>query len=146
MAEDDPRPTALPDIRAVLAVGLGTLLFLLVAMAGLGAWFRWAGPDTTIPAPTPVPPPRLETGPTTTRDALAPVQRAQREGYAWTDRAAGLVRIPVARAMEILAARGEAAWAPLEAPVPGIPLPVRPEAARPEPAGPSGAAGPGAAR
>ncbi|UFN46926.1 hypothetical protein LPC08_12885 [Roseomonas sp. OT10] len=119
------------NLRAILGAGLGTAALLLLTLAGVAAWFHWARPDTAIPRPAVVPPPRLEARSAETRDAMAPEQRAQVEGYAWQDRARGLVRIPVARAMAILAARGDAAWAPLETPEPGVPLPVRPEAARP---------------
>lgn len=118
------------NLRAILGAGLGTAALLLLALAGVAAWFHWARPDTAIPVPAAVPAPRLETRPAETRDALAPVQQAQVDGYAWEDRARGLVRIPVARAMALLAGRGDAAWAPLDTPEPGVPLPVRPEAAR----------------
>jgi hypothetical protein len=119
-------------IRAWLAVavGLGTAAFLALSMTGLFFYDRWAAPNPEVPTPISVPEPRLQSDPAGELRELQAQQRQQLEGYAWIDREHGLVRIPVARAMEILARRGSAAFAPLEAPDPNVPLPVRPEAAR----------------
>lgn len=114
----------------VLAVGLGTLAFLLLTMTGLYFLARPKLERSQIPVPAAVPEPRLQSDPAGDLRDLQALQRQQLEGYAWVDREHGLVRIPVARAMEIVAARGKAALAPLEAPDPAFPLPVRPEAAR----------------
>ena len=88
------------------------------------------------PAPQDFPAPALQTDPRGDLARFLAEQREGLEGYGWVDRAQGLVRIPVRRAMEIQAGRGMDAYAPLEAPEPGVPLPVRPEAARRGEAGP----------
>lgn len=123
--------------RAVLAVGFGTLLFLLLSLGGL----FWIYDRTGIranqpPAPQDFPAPELQTDPRGDLARFLTEQRRGLEGYGWVDRERGLVRIPVRRAMEIQAGRGPEAYAPLEAPEPGVPLPVRPEAARRGEAGP----------
>ncbi|MDB5413279.1 MAG: hypothetical protein JWR10_1614 [Rubritepida sp.] len=106
-------------VGAVLGVGLGTILFLAATLGLLPVYIRWmAVPPNAPPQPERFPPPRLEADPTAELRALRAEQAAQLEGYAWVDRERGLLRIPVARAMEILAARGQAAYAPLEAPSP----------------------------
>ncbi|MFT8244731.1 hypothetical protein [Roseomonas sp. BN140053] len=120
------------EIRAgtVLGVGFGTAALLAVTLGGVYGYFHWAGVRTDIPRPARFPEPRVQSDPAGDLRDLQAAQRAQLEGYAWVDRERGLIRIPVARAMAILAARGEAALAPLEAPDPAVPMPVRPEAAR----------------
>jgi hypothetical protein len=122
-------PVAIKSWR-VLAIGLGTLAFLLLAMTGLYFLARPKLERSQIPLPAAVPEPQLQSDPAGDLRSLQALQKQQLEGYAWIDREHGLIRIPVARAMEILAGRGKAAFAPLEAPNPAFPLPVRPEAAR----------------
>ena len=115
---------------AVLGVGFGTLAFLGLALFGIGFYVRWIGaPPNDPPHPTPFPEPRLQADSTADMNTLRGEQARQVEGYAWISRDRGLVRIPVARAMEILATRGAAGLDPLEVPPPE-PLPVRPEAVR----------------
>jgi hypothetical protein len=60
------------------------------------------------------PTPRLEINGRADRALIEDAAAAKLTGYAWADRSAGTVRIPIARAMELLAARGwsDAAEAP----------------------------------
>jgi len=54
--------------------------------------------------------PRLEISP---RETLRNFDRSQAEfasGYGWVDRSRGIVRIPVRRAMELIAQRGLEGW------------------------------------
>ena len=54
--------------------------------------------------------PRLEITP---RDDLQRFQRSEAQfgqGYGWTDRSKGTVRIPISRAMQLLAERGLPGW------------------------------------
>lgn len=117
--------------KPILFVGLGTLAFLLVSMAGLLFYYRWVStPINDPPPPTRFPEPRLQSDPAGDLALFQQNQEREREGYAWIDREGGFLRIPVDRAVEILGTRGARGYEPLEAPAPGIPLPVRPEAAR----------------
>ena len=52
------------------------------------------------------PPPRLEVDGRADRAAIEAAARSKLEGYAWVDRAAGTARIPIERAMALLAAQG----------------------------------------
>ncbi|MCR0982926.1 hypothetical protein [Roseomonas populi] len=114
----------------VLGVGFGTLAFLGLTLFGISFYVRWIGaPPNDPPRPVPFPEPRLQADSSADMDQLRGEQARQVEGYAWMDRNRGLIRIPVGRAMEILAARGAAGLDPLEA-APPEPLPVRPEAVR----------------
>ncbi|TPG53169.1 hypothetical protein EAH89_17815 [Roseomonas nepalensis] len=112
------------------AVGLGTALFLAASMAGLYLLYRPEMGAVAPPRAARFPEPRIQSDPTGDLLDLQAEQRRQAQGYAWVDRERGLARIPVARAVESLAARGQAAYDPLQAPEPGLPLPVRSLAAR----------------
>jgi hypothetical protein len=57
-------------------------------------------------APTPPPEPRLQVTPEKDLAALRAEEKAALEGYGWVDRAAGRVRIPIERAMALVAERG----------------------------------------
>ena len=85
-------------------------------------------PRATLVAtePNPLPPePRLQANPVEDlRESRASARRAL-DGYAWVDRKAGRVRIPIERAMDLVAERGVA---PLEA------MPVTPPATPAKPA------------
>ena len=62
--------------------------------------------SVATPSPRRFPEPRLEARSGEDLRALLKSQRDQFESYAWVDRGRGLARIPVARAMEIVAGRG----------------------------------------
>jgi hypothetical protein len=61
--------------------------------------------DRLQPAPTP-PPPRLETAEGSDYAAYQAAEQQRLNGYGWVDRQSGRVRIPVARATDLLAQRG----------------------------------------
>ena len=60
------------------------------------------------PPPTQMPTPPLQSAPSLDLRALRAEKHALLSQYAWIDRAHGVVRIPVERAMELLIARGGA--------------------------------------
>ena len=97
--------------RPILLAGLG-LFFALLLSAGLVAamlgTFQHARPVAEAP-PQPVPPPpRLQANPAADRIAAETRGRAELQGTAWVDRAAGRVRIPIEQAMRLQLQRG---WA-----------------------------------
>jgi len=110
----------------ILGIGLGTAAFLGLAMGGILAIYRWTDAPTDYAPPQQFPPPRLETNPAA---ELAKFREAQRAELKAGREADGTERLSIERAMALIAQRGAAAYAPLEAPPP-TPLPVRPEAVR----------------
>lgn len=124
---NDPRPRipdeAIERQHEQRDLGLGVLflslvaLLLLVAAAVIGMFgfqglveSRAAASD---PPPSPLvetdvqpPQPRLESDPGEVLARLRLLERVQLERYAWIDRGQGIARVPVERAMEILAERG----------------------------------------
>ena len=90
---------ALAGIFVLIAVTAFAVGALLQALQGAG------------PRPSPFPPepragPPLEVNTVATREALEAEARHRLTTYGWTDRERGIARIPVERAMAILAAHG----------------------------------------
>jgi hypothetical protein len=101
----------------VVGVGLGTLGLVGATLGAVWLFESIAGiPGRGVAPPAAFAPPQLQSDPAgDLRDYLA-AQRARLEGYAWADREKGLVRIPIERAMAMIAARGTAAYEPLDPP------------------------------
>jgi hypothetical protein len=107
----EPNDIALPRILAASAGVLGLIVFTMLAM-----WFLLGGLERWQTAERPpahalaaargerLPPaPRLQEDPLADLDALRAREARQLEGYGWVDRDAGRARIPIERAMELLA-------------------------------------------
>lgn len=101
----------------ILSVGLGTAALLATTLGGVMLLRNFADWPYDNTAPSRFPAPRLQADPAAELRVFQAEQARALEGYDWMDREAGLARIPVARAMEILASRGAGAYDPLE-PVP----------------------------
>ncbi len=98
------------DSRAVLTVGFGALAIFLLAGALSVAWVRHSNAVT----PQAVLPPEVgqtkiglveqqlfDTNLRGARDRAA--RQAHLDGYGWVDRQAGIIHLPIARAMELVA-------------------------------------------
>ncbi|WP_018263803.1 hypothetical protein [Methylobacterium sp. WSM2598] len=126
-----PAPPEAPGVpvRTVLAAVAGFALFVAAAMGGLKLSYDRGAPRRERPPPRAMPQPGLQIDPAGDLKRLLDAQGEALSGYAWVDRERGIVRIPVARAMEILAGRGAAAFDPVGAPA-AAPGPIK-ESRRP---------------
>ena len=101
------------------AAGLATMLVVvaLAAWAVLSLLRSGSAQDALSPhaAAARMPSPRLQTAPSRDLDALREDKRAMLSDYRWLDRDAGVVRIPIERAMELLTERSGAQPRPAEA-------------------------------
>lgn len=100
------------DLRWIVRVGLGTGGFVIASLAATWLFYREAAEPGRFRPPARFPEPRLQSDPAGDLRDFRAQQAKELEGYAWADRERGLVRIPVARAMELVAGRGAAAYDP----------------------------------
>jgi hypothetical protein len=138
---DRPAPVAGHEtsdvsIRGIVRFGLGLGIATAVISVAMWGLFRFleARQETRE---APVPPmvaanlkrtprePRLEPDPLAPRLAARAREEALLSSYGWVDRGAGVARIPIDRAMELLAERGLPPPKPPSGPVP-VPYPVSP--------------------
>jgi hypothetical protein len=112
-AESRPEPPAVAA-RKVLLVAIGFLAFVGASLGGLGLYYRQSVSGPVLAPRQTFPEPRLQASPEVDLADLEHRQEERLGAYAWIDRDAGLVQIPIDRAMALIAARGDAAWAPLE--------------------------------
>jgi hypothetical protein len=103
----------------VLATAAGLLLTLAIVLVGIttfeaaltGTPFTISRPADLInglqaaPAPTP-PEPRLEAQSGQTLDPYRAAEEQKLNSYGWVDRQAGVARMPIDRAMDLIAQRG----------------------------------------
>jgi len=119
----ETRDASIPTL-VKFAIGLFVLLVVaLWAMRGLFNYFRveqTLGPPASPFADTrPLPPqPRLQVAPAKDWRELHASEDHMLLSYGWVDRQAGVVRIPISRAMDLLAQRGLPARA--DAPPKGV--------------------------
>ncbi len=105
------------DVRArpVLMIGIATAVVLgLVGAVMLGLFALFS--SLPVPADPPLsllinqttlpPEPRLEVDPPANLASLRATEQALLDGYGWVDQNAGKVRMPIERAMDLLAERG----------------------------------------
>ncbi len=134
------------EIVPVVAIAAAFVLFAAISAALLYLYYAANTKSVQPPDPRPFPKPALETTPLLDLQALQQRQNAQLTGYAWVDRSRGIVRIPIERAEQLIAARGGEAFdpipqAPQPAPAANPPSPPAQPSASPKPQ----AASPGAA-
>jgi hypothetical protein len=91
-------------VLAMLAAGIG--LFLFVTPYLLAALYPEAAHQAGVGILPQPPSPRLQTDPAALRQA----ESARLSGYGWVERAEGLVRIPISRALALTAERGLPGW------------------------------------
>jgi hypothetical protein len=100
--------------RAIAAFAAGLLAMTVavqLAMAWMFGWFKGQEPPEESASvhwgePREAPSPRLQVQPVADLKALREEEDRVLSSYGWTDRAAGAIRIPIDRAMDIIAAQG----------------------------------------
>ena len=103
------------SLRAVVMFGIGLFVLSGVTLLLMGGMFNYFAarrakfdvPPSPLAETRPPPPgPRLQVNPTQELKELQAAEEAVLNSYAWVDREGGRVRIPIDRAMELLAERG----------------------------------------
>lgn len=111
-----------PRLIAVLAAGAGAFFIAAPLLLSLIYVFPRTSQLSALPQ---LPQPRLQVAPADDLHALRSAEDAELMSYAWADRPNGAVRIPVARAMELIAQRGIPGW-DTPAPDPRVPPRAQP--------------------
>ncbi len=102
--------------RPIVLAGVGLIIFLIIVvglMLGLYDFFAAraarlsppANPLAAAEGPRLPPEPRLQVHPVGDLHELREAESNILDHYAWVDKSAGVVRIPIARAIDVMAAR-----------------------------------------
>ncbi|WP_019143311.1 hypothetical protein [Noviherbaspirillum massiliense] len=98
-------------VRAIIWIGVALAAMIAVACAiAYGIWSQWRpagsydGPNAAFDFK--VEKPVLDSAPQPAREAYFAEKEKRLNSYAWVDRQAGIARIPIQRAMELMAQRG----------------------------------------
>lgn len=94
-------------IAGIIAATLVAIVWLMYVLSR-----TWLGPPPQAPRAGAAPTPRLQPNPHIDLDAHRARERALLQSYAWIDREAGIARIPIERAMELLATSPQEAKSP----------------------------------
>lgn len=117
--QDDGEQRSQKAVTALVAILAMIVAGLLVHFAVVGLWNTFekeskaadAAKAPALTAPDRLPPePRLQPDPVSDLHRLRQAEDDVMETYDWVDKDKGIVRIPVARAMNLLAQRGLPNW------------------------------------
>ncbi len=113
------------DIRTVLTVTAASLIVIVAIMGGLAGMIRLFAANSAPSPPSAVeqmriapPPPRLQAAPDRDLAQLRAREEATLGQFAWVDRSAGIVQIPIEMAMDLLSRRG---WPQADRPAEPVP-------------------------
>ena len=124
MTMDEPRGPGGPgyetrdvDVRRVSAAGLALAIAVVVVLVAMVLVFDHLARKEAEHQPEPTtmtarpgdqtpPEPRLQQSPVSDLAQMRAEEETRLDSYGWVDRKSGTVRIPIARAMEIVVARG----------------------------------------
>jgi hypothetical protein len=103
------------SVRGVSWFAVALLASALVIYAGVAGLYRFFeqqhpspdGPSRIALHPHPVaPPPQLQTNPPLDLAQYEAAQQSKLNAYGWIDKPAGIIHIPIARAMDLILERG----------------------------------------
>jgi hypothetical protein len=111
-----PQPPAV-DNPAVLIIVASFLAFVAVAVLAILLFLKTEAPGAFAPrSERSFPGPALQKLPQNDLANFDSAQRGALSGYGWIDPSHSVARIPIEQAMQMIAARGEHAYDPIQAP------------------------------
>jgi len=112
-AEPRPEPPAVAA-RTVLFTALAFVTFIGMSVTGARVYYVWQVQEPLNAPPKMFDAPRLQIDDAAELARFEEQQRAQLKGYAWVDRDHGIVRIPIDRAIALIAAKGADGYGPID--------------------------------
>jgi len=106
------RPTTVTARKAVLPVGASLGLHTAVALLAAAGLWRALAPEPERRLP---PEPRLQDHPETELAEMRAAEAHQMDSYAWEDESRGIARVPIERAMQMVAENGVPTWPEVDA-------------------------------
>jgi hypothetical protein len=101
-------------VRPIALFGAGLFVFICAVLLAIGGVYRYASGPTARPERSPSPvtatpstpaAPRLQVDPGRDLQEVRAAEETLLKSYGWVDRKAGIVRIPIDRAIELLVER-----------------------------------------
>jgi hypothetical protein len=103
---------------------LGAVLLLALSIGIFATIYNVVVPIKTVPAPETFAEPRVDTHDVQELQQIQSSQAKKLESWSWADDHHTLMQVPIERAMQMLAAKGGDAWAPLLPPQPALSAPT----------------------
>jgi len=103
------------SVTVVAWLGVGLIISAIAIYLAIAGLYRHFARQTSSPEPASrialrrpmvVPPPQLQVNPATDFERFRAAEDAQLNSYGWVDKKAGVIRIPIERAMDLIAERG----------------------------------------
>jgi hypothetical protein len=113
MPNDRPETPAVAT-RAVTFTAIGFLIFVALSLVMLHIYYGAQVTQAVFVPPTRFSKPQLQTNDVADLAKLQSEQRSRLGGYAWVDRANGIIAIPIEEGMKRVVARGADAYAPID--------------------------------
>jgi hypothetical protein len=111
------------DSRAIVWTACAAVVLMLGTVAVLHAVYRTEVSRRPLP-PKSFPQPRVQPDEADALHRLLAEQRRRLAGYAWVDRNQGIISIPIERAMQLIAQKGDKAYAPIAPSAPALASPA----------------------
>jgi len=112
-AQRTPHEPGDVNARRVVIVAGSILAFVFISMAALYLVYSNLIPHRQAERPGLFPQPRLQADEAAELGRLTAQRRARLSGYHWADASHTVITIPIERAMQLVAARGAGAYAPV---------------------------------
>lgn len=118
MSVDDTQPDRTsppPGVanRRVAIIAAGLMVMMLGSVAMLLGFYVWQLPERALPPPRELPAPQVRVDERALRSRIEAEQRQRLSGYRWENAEKTRIGIPIERAMQIVAARGDKAFDPI---------------------------------
>lgn len=100
-------------LKPVMIAAVGFVILVGFSIVAARVFYDWNIHSPLTAPPKVFPAPQLQTDDAADLKTFMSRQRSQLDAYGWVDRDHGVIRIPIDRGMEMVAARGSAGFGPV---------------------------------